>query len=136
MAFTPFSAKNAKVRLNGNTFTAKSWTVEATADEIDVSNFEGNGFSDAIGGLKNATITVEYDFDGQSNPFDAPITLAPGQTGTNVRLYLNGTTGPYWSFPSVLVTATPNSANVKEALKGTIRMRNKGTYTAPTGAAA
>lgn len=137
MAFTPFSAKNAKVRIGAGaaTVTAKAWNVEPDADELDVSNFEGAGYSDVIAGLINARITIELDLDGQAgaNIWDTPPTLRPGTTLSTVRLYVNDTTGPSWLFSSALVLASPNNMNVKEAAKATIRLRAKGSFSYPTG---
>lgn len=128
---TFYSCKNAVVRGNGNVWIANQWTVEESADEIDTSNFEAGGYSDAINGLLTARITIEFPFDGGNNPFDAGF-MGLG-LGTNLSLYLNGTAGPRFLFPTVLIHASTTPSDVKSNGKGTVRMRNKGSYSRPTG---
>ncbi len=139
MAFAPLSAKSAKVRIGAGptTITAKKWTVAMKVDELDTSNFEGNGYTDRIAGLKDATITIEFDIDTDAagtNPWDAAgYNFTPGTVLATVKLYLNDTTGPFWLFTSAIILDFNNPTDVKEALKGTVTMKNKGTITPPTG---
>jgi len=143
MAFTPFSAKNARVRIGGAVFTAKAWVVTPKTDKIDTTNAEGNGFGDAIGGIIEAEISIDdSDWDGQANPYDNPPNLQPTQV-VALRLYLNATAaapavnGPFWNFAQALVLEVPTSARVREAVKlPSIKLYGKGQFTYPTGAAA
>lgn len=105
------------------------------ASEGDVTNFEGAGYEDVETGTLGADISITADYDCANNPFDNPPNLQPGQTISTVKLYLNDTTGPYWDFPSVKVLTAPMSAKVKEMLGIQFTMKNKGTFTAPTGSA-
>ena len=50
----------------------------------------------------------DQDFD--ANPFQTPFDFSIGTELTNVRCYLNGTSGIYWHFPSAVVVSTPQSA--------------------------
>ncbi len=136
MAFTPFSAKNAKVRVNSTVVTSKKWTVEIDGGDNDITNFEGGGFSDTIGGILSATITVSFDYDSSLNMFaSGGLNLVPGQKGTNLILYLNDTTNATacWTFPSFLVCPHTTDADVKANMAGTYKFKNKGSFTAPTG---
>ena len=130
---TPFSAKNAKVRYSATTaITMKEWSVEHDVGEIDTSNFEGAGYTDRIAGLKDVTITLTMDYDSGANPLD--ITgFYPGSNVTNLRLYLNDTTSPYWSFPSAICLKVSEPAKVKEGMPITFTLKNKGTFSLPTG---
>lgn len=132
---TPFSAKNANVRYNTNTvIVAREWNVDMDADEIDTTNFEGGGFTDRITGNKDCTFTITAHFDSSTNPLDV-VGFQPGDNITNVRLYLNSTTSPYWSFPSAkcLKVSLPMKAKDTEGAILTWTFKNKGTFTAPTG---
>lgn len=135
MAFTPYSAKNAKVRFNGSTLYAKKWSVEMDGGNIDISNFEGAGYSDCIAGLADCTVTVDFDHDSTADMFNAPLYLSPGTVGTAARLYLSDTTSPYWSFPSFLVLPlTMGADSPKAAVTGSLKFKNKGTFSPPSGA--
>jgi hypothetical protein len=137
-----FSAKNAKVRsgAGASTVTSKKWNVDFDADELEVSNFEGAGFSDTITGLKRATITIDLDLDGAAattNPWDTTsFNWNPGNDITNLRCYLNDTTGPSWLFPIARCVKASNPMDVKQQGMATFVFKNRGTFTAPSGAIA
>lgn len=135
-----FSAKNAKVRsgAGGATVTAKKWTVDDDADELEVSNFEGGGFADVITGLQRATITVEVDLDGQAastNPWDVTgVQWISGRDINNLVLYLNDVGGPSWVFPQVRCIKGNNPSDVKQQGMVTFTFKSRGFYTRPSGA--
>ena len=134
MAYTPRSAKDAKVRINGNTFVSQQYDVDESVDEIDTSSAEDNGYGDLIGNLSRATVTVQGMMDAGNNPFDTPLDITPGTTLTNVKLYISGTSLAYWDFPSVLVVSVRHGANVRSG-GHTINwtFKSKGQYSEPTG---
>ena len=136
MAFTPFSAKNAQVRFNGNIFTAKKWSVEVDGGYIETTYFEGGGYSDRIAAIKSIVATITFDYDSSANMFAGSLNLFPGTVGTNAILYLNGTANvnACWTLPSFLVCPVTNDAGVKDNFAGTIKIKNKGSFTGPTGA--
>lgn len=131
----PLSAKNAKVRIDGAVFTAKSWSVVPKTDKIDTTNFEGGGFAQSIHGIESCEVSVEADWDGDANPFDSPPNVQPNVELVNVRLFISQTTGPCWVFPLLNVFEAPNSANVREAVKISFKAEGNGTFTYPTGSA-
>lgn len=131
MAF--FSAKNAKVRIGATVLTAKSWTVTAEADELDVTNFEGNGYTEVIGGVKKLTVQIEIDWDSAANPFDSPRSIIPGSTISTVKLYVNDTTGPYWSIGTLFIRSVSNPMEVRQSARVSINGTGSGSYTLPTG---
>lgn len=136
MAFTPFSAKNAAVRVNAFALVCKKWSVEMDADELECSNFEGGGYSDTITGLKRARITIELDIDQQGatyNPWTGTALLVPGNDNA-LKLYVGTTAGPYWDFPVARCLKNSNPSDVKQLAQGTWTFTNRGTFTPPTGA--
>lgn len=135
MAFTPRSAKNAKVRIGAATFTAKVWNVVNKSDKLDTTNFESGGYETSTFGIESAEVSIEADWDGAANPFDSPPALTPGASVSTVKLYLNDTTGPYWSFPTLNLFEANCTANVRETLKISIKGSGHGTFVRPTGAA-
>jgi hypothetical protein len=131
MAFTPVSAKNAKVRIGATVYTARRWNVNPTAEELDITNFEGAGFADRISGIVDAEITVDADWDSAASNFANPPNIVTGQTLLNVKLFLNDTTGAFWNFPSVLVTTTPVTAEVRGKVEVSFTAKSKGIFTYP-----
>ncbi len=132
---TPRSAKNAKVRFNSIVFNSKKWTVTPKTDKLDTSNSESAGYGDWISGFVYCEFTVEGDADAVLNPYDtAPSPgLQAGAALTNVKLYLNDTTGPYWSFPAAGVLEAPMTGDVKQTLGISVHCEGRGIFVYPTG---
>jgi hypothetical protein len=134
MAFTPRSAKNAKTRINGVVLTTRKWVVTPKTTKIDTSNHEGGGWAENITGLVEMEIQITFHPDATANPYDAPRQLTPGTRLTNVMLYLNDVTGPFWQIPMANVIEHPMTADVKDALDDTITLAATGSFIYPTGA--
>lgn len=136
--FTPRSAKNAKVRIGTQILVAKKWTVTPKSDKLDVSNFEGGGFYEFIGGLVQADVEIEFDMDAAAvnatgNNYDIP-NIQPGNNNTAVvKLFLNDTTSPFWSFPNFFIETMPNTADVKQTQQGRLTGSGSGQFLYPTG---
>lgn len=77
---------------------ATNVTLEDTADEVDTTAFQGNGYKSQAVGLKDATVTVTFQQDFSSSSVHA--TLQP--------LYANGTTFPLKIKGTNAATATDN----------------------------
>lgn len=134
MPFTPYSAKSAAVRIGATTLTAKQWTVSPEAEELDITNFEGSGFYECIAGIKKCNVTIELDDNGAANLFDGGGGgVTAGATLSTVKLYLSGTSSPFWLFPSLYVKNPQMKADVKAAMTDTIQAVGTGTFTYPTG---
>lgn len=134
---TFYSAKNAKVRVGsagssttGVTISSKRWRVTPEVDEINTTNFEGAGLYECIAGIIKATVELTLDDDGAANIFDLGIRAG---AFVSLRLYLNGTTGPYWYFPNVLIRSPNQEADVTAAMANTISGTGTGTFTYPSG---
>lgn len=134
MAFTPFSARNASIRINNVVFVAKHWEVKPKTAPADVTNFEGGGYGDAIGTILEADVDIDdADMDATAMPYNNPPNLIPTTFLENVFLYMAGVASPFWNFPSMLVTDVPNRARVREAMKFSVRLYGKGQFAFPSG---
>lgn len=132
---TPRSAKNAFVRVGNATYAHQSWNVNPKADLIDTSNSESGGAAEYTAGFVYCDVSISGPFDAAQNPYDAPVGFQAGETISNVKLYLNGLAGPFWSFPTLKVESAPNKADVKQALMIDISGKAHGEWVYPTGAA-
>ena len=135
--FNFYSSKLGKIRLNGTLYPANIYTPTETPDELDTSNAESAGLTDAINGMTTLRVQLEIIIDGAVNPWDLGIMVPTPSNGpfpTNLSLYLNDTTGPRWFFPYYLIGECSAPSDVKSFGKGTVKIRNKGTYSRPAGA--
>lgn len=130
MANTAVSAKNAKVRIGATVLYAAKWTVSNKGQKLDRTNFESAGYGEYVGGILDADVTIE----GPYNVGDGPIAVAPpGTSISTVKLYLNDTTGVFWSFPSLYVETFEVSAEVRGLVTLKITGSGNGTFSGPTG---
>jgi len=131
MAFTPLSAKNAQVRFGNYVFTAKKWQVNPKGDALEITNFEGGGFADWIGGVIECDFTIDADWDSASDPFANPPNIVVTSILSTIKLYTNLVGSAFWSFPSALVTDTPFSADVRQTESFSCTCKAKGTFQYP-----
>lgn len=130
-----FSARNAVVRIGANVFEGFRWKVRARSARIDITNFEGNGYSDAIGSVRDAEFTVEGFLDGTTSPFSVPLQLDEGKNMTDaLKLYMNTTASGFWLFPLWLCEEFEMDATVRDGMKLMFSGVNKGTFTKPVSA--
>lgn len=132
-AGTPLSAKNAKVRVNGQTLYAAEWEVEPESTWQDTSNFEGAGFEEQVACLRKAMVTISGWWDSGKNMHDAPLSIQDGQLLTNVKCYVSGTDGPFWSFAKFSVVGVPVTAKVGDKIMYRLRGKAQGEFIYPTG---
>ncbi len=135
-AGTPLSAKNCKVRINENVHYATKWDIKPESALLDTSNFEGAGFETQIYGLRKCEITIEGWYDAGANPYDSPMNLQDGISLTNLKLYISGTSGPYWLVPSASLRTPPMTSDVKEKVMFRLELKANGAFYYPTGNAA
>lgn len=137
--FNFYSNKVSKVRFNGALYPVSNSTLTETPDEGDTSNAESGGVTDAINCMFTLRGQLEIVIDGANNPWDLGIMVPTPSTGpypTNLKIFLNDTTSPFWLLPYYLIGECTTPQDVKSFGKGTIKFRNKGAYTRPTGAIA
>lgn len=128
--FNAYSARNAKVRFGAVVATVKSWNVAPKADKFDTTNSEGGGYGEKKTGIREVTVTIELYDNGSLNYFNAGIT--PGAIVNSVKLYLNDTSGPFWSFPFFWIESCPMAADVRDGMKLTIQGESNGPFFLPS----
>lgn len=142
-----FSARNSRIRFEGVGILGLKWTVNTKVDEIDVSNFEGGGYADYIGGLWEADISFDAIVDSAAIIGNF-ITIYAGKTTGVVDFYMDiGTAvSPYaavvttqpattrrLTFPSLLITSVSIDAEVRSFVRMSVSAKNKGSYSLPSG---
>ena len=126
------SGKNGKATVNGTELAITRWAVDPTTEIARFRNSRTGGFDQKDGQFQNATFSIGIDYDFDQSPFGAPLNITAGTQLTDVRLYLDTTTGPHWYFPSAIVTGIPQSLDVGGRIETTINGENDGTFSPPT----
>ena len=90
------------------------WHVQPSAALNRFRNSKSGPYEIVEAAWLSATVTLTIEYDFNANPFQSPSAIQAGSRLTNVQLYLHQSAagrldGPAWSFPSLIVTATPQS---------------------------
>ncbi len=135
MSRKPLSAKNAKARIGSGVWATKKWEVRPQITDLDSTCSEDGGHYNGEMGIDKAEVSIEFDFDGNANCYDAPLNLIPGTKLANVKLFLNDLSGPFWLFAQLNCLETPQTGDVKQLLGNTFRGVGSGVFVYPTGSA-
>lgn len=135
MPLVPTSGKSASFAIGTVIYHHKGWAVNASGSEGATNNTQDAGYTNRIVTLRDAEITLDLDWDAGANLMAATPTLYPGTIVTGLKCFLDapGSSGVYWLFPSAVVMTTPMQAKVGDVIKWTVTLKNKGTFTPPTG---
>lgn len=141
-----FSARNARISLEGVNLLGLKWTVNAKVDEVDVSSFESYGYADYIGGLWEADISFDAIHNGGvtalTNLYPGRITVSPSyfylDAGTSLQVYNNAVTiasaanGRRFIFASLLISSVSVDAEVRSFVRLSVTAKAKGPFTYPS----
>ena len=127
------SGKDGKTTVNGNEVPITDWSVDPMATLVDFKNSKTGLFPKREATFRDATVSLGIDFDFDANPFAAPISITPGTTLTNTKLYLNGLAGLFHNFASLVVEGTPQQLSVEGKIITRVNCRVDGTFSLAGG---
>jgi hypothetical protein len=132
-----FVATTVKTTINGTDFSdhIAAVTFEQTADEIETTAFGTEWRQRVGGGLKSASISIDFHQDFGAGSVDA--TLAPlfGSIATVVVVPTNGSvsaTNPSWTGTFSVVQYSPIASNVGDLATLSVSWPSAGTVTRGT----
>lgn len=123
---------NARVEIDSVVFCAIRWSVNESVDDLDTTNFCGDGYATRIRGIRQAEITLEMNWDETNNFFMTPPDAQVGEKVV-IELYPDVDSNPAdkYDFPSVLVTGINFDVDVRGLVKTTLTGMSDGSYTIP-----
>jgi hypothetical protein len=116
------------VTIGATELAVTGWAVDPSAEVARFRNSKTGGYTAKEVTWKEATFTIDVDYDFDANPFT---TLGFGTNVTNVKLYLHGATSPFWNFPKAIVVGTPQRTEVDGKITTTFNLENDGTFSTP-----
>ncbi len=123
---------NAQVQIDGVTFCAIRWSVNESVEDLDTTNFCGDGYATRIRGIRQAEITIEMNWD-ETNNFN--MTPPNAQVGEKVAIDLwpdvDSNPTDIYDFSSVLVTGINFDVDVRGLVKTTLTGMSDGSYLIP-----
>lgn len=110
------------VTLNGTELPITNWNTAPTAVVVPFVNSLSGGHPKKLPTITDGgMVSFGYDWDDTNNPFGTPLSIRVGTILTNVKLYIDGSSGTrYKSAPSVIVVGTPLSVEVAGKISGSI----------------
>lgn len=133
MANNPTIFKDASITVNSIDLSTRcdQVSIEDTADEIEVSTFQSNGYKQYAPGLKDATMTATFYQDFTSGSVHS--TLNPlYQNGTEFDVVVKAddgavsATNPSFTMTAKLYTYSAIQGSINEPLKIEATFRNAG----------
>ena len=132
---------NPVVVFAGGTISANvaQVTIAFEADDVEVTNFGGNGFRERIGGLKSGTFSMELHQDYALGAIDSTFFTNLGGTVAVAVRPTNGTAAagtatPEYSFNVLVSEYSPVDSAVGDLNTFSVSFPITGTFTRGTGA--
>lgn len=112
-----FAATDYSVTVAGTDFSDHLSSVElpVSVNELDTTNFGSSGWNETIGGLKSATVSLNFHQDFASSQVDSVLW---SNLGASVAIVVKPTSGsvsstnPSFSFSAVVTDVKPIAASV------------------------
>jgi len=135
-----YVVQNPVVVFAGGTISANvaQATISLEADDIEVTNFAGNGFRERMGGLKTGTLSMELHQDFGIGAIDSTfftnlggtvaVAIRPGGTAAA------GTANPEYSFTVLVTEYAPIDSAVGDLATFSVSYPISGAVTRGTGA--
>jgi predicted secreted protein len=135
-----YVVKDPVVVFAGGTISANvaQATIALEADDIEVTNFAGNGWRERIGGLKSGTFSMELHQDFALGSIDSTFfTNLGGTVAVTVRpsgTAAAGSASPEYSFTVLCVEYSPLDSAVGDLATFSVSYPISGAVTRGTGA--
>jgi hypothetical protein len=103
------------------------WTVEESADDLDGTTGEDDGYANHYDGVWDAVVNLKGYMDVAAGEYTP---VRRGTTISNLKLYRDKDDAtPAFTFPSCLVLNSTQGGEVRGKIEWTARIVLKGTYT-------
>jgi hypothetical protein len=135
-----FVVKDPVVVLNGGTVSANvaQATIALEADDVETTNFAGNGWRERIGGLKAASISLDFHQDFGTGGIDSVIFPLLGGTASVDIIPTAGTsvsaTNPRFSCTAAILEYSPLDSAVGDLATFSVTWPVTGEVTRGTSA--
>jgi hypothetical protein len=111
---SPRAGINGTATINGNELPVVSWNSAPTAVIVPFVNSLSGGHPRKLPTITDGGMfSISVDWDDANNAFTSPLSIRVGTIITNIKLYIDGSSGSrYKSIPSAIVAGTPIAVEV------------------------
>lgn len=122
------SGKYLEAKINGVFISGNyAWTVDESADDLDATTGEDDGYANHHDGVWDATINLKGYMDVAAGEYTP---VRRGTVITNLQLYRDkDDDDPAFEFPSCLVLQSTQGGEVRGKIEWSARVVLRGTYT-------
>jgi hypothetical protein len=131
------SGKNSKGFVGTSTANVElpitGWAVNPGVEKAIFRNSKTGAFSVKETTFLDCSFSITVDYDLNANPYISPngaLSLLGGGTFA-AQLYINGSTGANWSFPSAILEGNPQSVTVEGKVQTQFNFSSNGSWVEP-----
>jgi hypothetical protein len=114
----------------GTAFAITKFSVRSNPNKRDTTSSDDGGYTNADRSNLNAEGRIECVYAGAEIVTGA-MGITPGITVESVKLYPDGTSGPFWDFPKVLIDEVEEDVDINGDSTWSFSFTNKGPFTPP-----
>ena len=127
------AGKNSRAQVNNQNMTQSSWTATYKGEDLDVTNFESNGYDEGITGVLSLSWSLSGRWNAAQNPYADPPGLFPTDEGANMNLYVNVSDDTAYEMPLFRVVQSEAKTTATQAVDFSASGMAQGTFTSPSG---
>lgn len=94
------AGKNSAVSVGGILLLESKWDATHRGDDLDTTNFEGNGNESGLIGVAGLDWSFGANWDFSKNPYTNPPGVYPRDDGSAMKLYADFTNGKFYNLPT------------------------------------
>lgn len=127
---TRYSGKFGKVLVGVTTICITKWKATHNLGEQDVTDTCSNGKGESTGTIERVEFSFEGNWRADQNPYQTPPSLAPTDSGPNVKLYVNkNSTNPTFDMPTTFISSVEVNLDVPGVVTWTVTGKSQGDFT-------
>lgn len=126
------SGKEGKVKVDATDLNITAWSRSETMPTEDTTDTGDDGYRNSVNTIREASGTVEADWDAASRPHDDPPDIV---TGSEVALYLyvgDPADDKKYTHPIAVVTEVSTNSAVRGKVSYSFSWESRGSWTYPS----
>lgn len=129
------SGKNSRAQCGTSpqNMTQANWTADYAGEDLDVTNFESNGYDEGICGVLSLAWSLSGRWNAAQNPFADPPGLFPTDEGDSLNLFVNVSDSTSYGMTQFRCKSSKVTTSAKGAVDFESSGMSQGSFTTPSG---
>ena len=126
------SGKNSAISVGGSFLSWANWDANYEGRDLDVTNFESNGFDEGIIGIVSLTWNLSGSWNAAQSPYTTPPILFPSDQGQNMAMYPFFADGAAnYNMPQYRCLSGHGTTKTDGTVEFSANGKSQGTFTVP-----